>query len=191
MVREGLQSGTRIDLLSVFLHEKYIHSYNFYLSGFVKKFLNFCVTYFPSWFLKMAVILSHSHFLHVAFVSIMVFQTFDRMMFGTLTFPGSRWYVLTVRDPQMVRNQKKLGIHCFRHNKWHDSSSMKSGRKTALTKMWQERWPTGFGYIITPPANSAQFVKERKKLKYKDNDYLQWTHQNWTKTSQLQATCFK
>jgi len=37
------------------------------------------VVYFPCWFLKMAIILSHSHFLHVAFVSIPVLQTFDRM----------------------------------------------------------------------------------------------------------------
>jgi len=70
------------------------------------------VAYFPSWFLKMAIILSHSHFIHVAFVSIMV-QTFDQMIFGTLTFPRTRWYVLTVRDPQMVHDQKKLGNHCL------------------------------------------------------------------------------
>ena len=31
VVREGLQGGTRIDLLSVFLHKKYIHSCSFYL----------------------------------------------------------------------------------------------------------------------------------------------------------------
>ena len=62
---------------------------------------------------KMAIILSHSHFLNVAFVSIMVFQTFDRFIFGTLTFSGSRWYVLTSQDPQMVRDQKKFGNHWF------------------------------------------------------------------------------
>jgi len=38
----------------------------------------------------------------------MVFQTFDRIIFGTLTFHGIRWYVLTARDPQMVRDQKKV-----------------------------------------------------------------------------------
>ena len=58
----GLQGGTRIDLLSVFLHKKYIHSYIFCLPGSVNKFLNFCVAYFPCWFLKMAIILSHSIF---------------------------------------------------------------------------------------------------------------------------------
>ena len=41
-----LQGGTRRDLLSVFLHKKYIHSCSFYLSGSVNKFLNFCVAYF-------------------------------------------------------------------------------------------------------------------------------------------------
>ena len=114
VVREGLQGGTRIDLLSVFLRKKYIHSYNFYLSGYVNKFLNFCVANFPSWFLKMATILSHSRLLHVSFVSTMAFQTFDRLIFGTLTFPGTRWYELTVRDPQMVRDRKKFGNHWFR-----------------------------------------------------------------------------
>jgi len=60
----------------------------------------------------MAIKISHSLFVHVAFVSILVFQTFDRMIFGTLTFPGTRWYVMTVRDPQMVRDQKKFENHC-------------------------------------------------------------------------------
>ena len=115
VVREDLQGGTRIDLLSVFLHKHYIHNYYFHLSGSINKFRNFYVAYFPCWFLKMAIILSHSHFLYVAFVSIVVFQTFDRIIFGTLTFPGTRWYVLTARDPQMVRDQKKFGNHCSRN----------------------------------------------------------------------------
>jgi len=46
-------------------------------------------------------------------VSIIVFQPFDRNIFGTLTFPGTRWYVLTARDPQMVCDQKKFGNHCY------------------------------------------------------------------------------
>jgi len=77
--------------------QKKIHSCNFYLSGSVNKFLKFCVAYPPSWFLKMATKLSHSHFFHVAFISILVFQTPDRIIFGLLIFPGTRWYVLTVR----------------------------------------------------------------------------------------------
>jgi len=56
----------------------------------------------------MAIKISHSHFVHIAFVSILVFQTFDEMIFGTLTFPGTRWYVTTVRDTQMALDQKKF-----------------------------------------------------------------------------------
>jgi len=37
-------------------------------------------------------------------MSIPAFQTFDRMIFGRLIFLGARWYVLTVRDPQTVRD---------------------------------------------------------------------------------------
>jgi len=33
------------------------------------------------------------------------------MIFATSTFPGTTWYALTVRDPQMVRDQKKFGNH--------------------------------------------------------------------------------
>ena len=54
----------------------------------------------------MANIIPHSRFIHVTFVLILVFQTFDRMIFGRLSFPGTRWYVVTVRDPQIVRDQK-------------------------------------------------------------------------------------
>ena len=54
----------------------HIHSYSLHLSSSVTKFLNFCVAYFPCWFLKMAMIISHSHFVHVAVVSILVFQAF-------------------------------------------------------------------------------------------------------------------
>jgi len=59
----------------------------------------------------MTIKISHDHFVHVAFVPILVFQTLDRMIFGTLTFPGTRWYVTTVRDTQMVRDQKKFENH--------------------------------------------------------------------------------
>jgi len=89
VVREDLHGSTRIDLLSDFLHKKYIHSYNFYLSGSINKFLNFCIAYFPCWFLKMAIKFSHSHFLNTNLystkcVSILVFQTVDRIIFGTV-----------------------------------------------------------------------------------------------------------
>ena len=90
-----------------FLHKK-IYSQPFYLSSSVNKFLNFCVATLPLLVSKNG---HHSHFLHVAFVLILVFQTFDRIIFGTLTFPETRRYVLTVRDPQMARDQKKFGNH--------------------------------------------------------------------------------
>ena len=59
----------------------------------------------------MAIKISNSLFVHVAFVSILVFQTFGRMILSTLTYPGTRWYVMTVRDTQMVRDQKKFENH--------------------------------------------------------------------------------
>ena len=89
--------------------------------------MSFCVAYFPCCFLKMAIKISHSHFVHVAFVSILVFQTFDRMIFGALTFPGLRWYVMTVRHTQMVRDQKKFENHWFRR-----SLSDKTGQTLTL-----------------------------------------------------------
>jgi len=61
----------------------------------------------------MSIIISHSHFLHVAFVSVLVLQTFDRMIFGRLSFPEERCYVVTVREPQMVRDEKKFGNRCI------------------------------------------------------------------------------
>jgi len=42
----------------------------------------------------------------LAYVSILVFQNFDRIIFGRLSFPGARWYVVTVWVPLMVRDEK-------------------------------------------------------------------------------------
>jgi len=66
----------------------------------------------------MATIISHNHLVHVEIVLILVFQTFDRVIFGRLSFPGTRWYVPTVRGPQVVRDQKKLGNHRRRPQKF-------------------------------------------------------------------------
>jgi len=52
----------------------------------------------------MASVISHRHFVHIIIVSILVLQTFDRMIFGRLSFPGAGWYVVTVWVPQTVRN---------------------------------------------------------------------------------------
>jgi len=40
----------------------------------------------PCWFSKMTILISHSHFVHVVFVSILVFQSFDRMTVGRRVF---------------------------------------------------------------------------------------------------------
>ena len=49
--------------------------------------------YFPCWYSKMTIIISHSHVVHVVFVSILVFQSFDRMTFGRRVFleQGGTW----------------------------------------------------------------------------------------------------
>ena len=62
----------------------------------------------------MGIILSHSHFVHVAFVAILVFQTFDRMIFGIKSFHERRCYAVIARDPQMVSDQKKFRNYSFR-----------------------------------------------------------------------------
>jgi len=63
----------------------------------------------------MAITISHSHFGHVAFVSILVFQTF------VIEWYLEDWVFLeqgvvsgdSIRDLQMVRNQQKFGNHCL------------------------------------------------------------------------------
>jgi len=40
----------------------------------------------------MAFILSHSTFVHAAFVSSLVYQTFDRSILGRMRFPGTRCF---------------------------------------------------------------------------------------------------
>ena len=74
--------------------------------------LTFCLIFvcFPCWFSKMTIIISHSHFVHVVFVSILVFQSSDRMTFGRRVFleQGGTWWQYGA-DSQMVRHQKLFG----------------------------------------------------------------------------------
>ena len=154
MVREDLQGGTRRGLLSVFLYKKYIHSCSFYLSGSVNKFLNFCVAYFSCCFLIMAIKISHSHFVHVGCVSILVFQTFDRMIFGTLTFPGTRWYVMKVRDTQMVRDQKKFENHW--PNGRADTRALTSGVTRCLSQGAKLGWRGPTGHRKGPTSQNSE-----------------------------------
>jgi len=61
----------------------------------------------------MTITISHSHFVHVAFVSILVFQTFviEWYLVDWVFLEQGGIHAVTVRDPQMVRDQKKFGNH--------------------------------------------------------------------------------
>jgi len=123
VVCKGFQGGGWMDLL--FLEKNYIHSYNFYLLDSVNKFLNFCV-------LRLLALKWPQKFLQQFCSCRNCFQTFDQMIFGTLTFPGTRWQVLTVRDPQMVHDQNKFGKH------WLNASIKQEAANCLLTlKPWQ------------------------------------------------------
>ena len=111
VVREGLRDG----LLSIFLPQKNIFT-AIVFACWVLLINSWILCSLLLWLVSKMVIIFRTFsqpLVHVAFVSIPVFQTFHRMIFGTLTFPETRWYVVTVRDPQMVRAQKKFGNHCF------------------------------------------------------------------------------
>ena len=98
MVREGFQDGALKVFPTVFLHKIYIHIYSVYLSGSVNKFwkkIHLCVI--------PLLVLKNGHY--------KIPNVCDQMIFGRLTFPGTRWYVLAVRDPQVVRDQKNFGNH--------------------------------------------------------------------------------
>jgi len=108
MVREAFQDGARIGLL--FLDKNCIYSYNFI--HWILLINSWISVFCPCWLWKWPQKFSHP------FVSCRnCFQTLDRMIYGTLTFPGTRWYVLTVREPQMVHDQKKSGNHWLNANK--------------------------------------------------------------------------
>ena len=93
MVCEGLQGNTRVGLLSVLLNRNIFTPIAFTYRVLL---ISSCIyLYFPYWFLKMTIMISHNHFAYVAFASILVFQTFDRMIF--VSFPGTRWCGATAR----------------------------------------------------------------------------------------------
>jgi len=33
------------------------------------------------------------------------------MIFSSMRFPGTKWYVVTAHSPQLVRDQKRFGKH--------------------------------------------------------------------------------
>ena len=109
----GLQGGTRIDLLvSVYLHKNI----------FIVMFFTYRVLLINSWiFLYLFFKNGHYNFSQsLSTHHICVNSGFPNyikldnwMIFGIQSFPGARWYVVTVRVPQMVRDEKKFGNHCY------------------------------------------------------------------------------
>jgi len=96
-----------------FFSKNYIHSYSFYLSSSFNKFLNFCVACFLCRFLKMANIISHSHFVHVAFVSILIFQTLVEWYLAHWVFleQGGTWWQYGIHRWCAIR--KSLGTNAL------------------------------------------------------------------------------
>ena len=67
----------------------------------------------------MSIIISHSHYLHVAFVPVLVFQTFDRMIFGRLSFleKGGTWWQYGAHKWYVMR--KSLGTAALHFHHWN------------------------------------------------------------------------
>ena len=104
-VGEGFQGGTRVDLPSVFLSREKI------FTAFVFAHVVVLINYHISCASRIGFKNSHYNFPQ-QFCSCriwvhLVCQTYDRLIFGRLSFPRTRWYVVTVRYPQMV-----LGKYC-------------------------------------------------------------------------------
>ena len=75
----------------------------------------------------------------------------------------------------------------FVHDKCHDSNAIKLENKTAPNKMRQNKTHR-VGLHLTPRTNSST---KRKKVNYEGNDYLQKTHDNWTKAKERQGPCLQ
>jgi len=138
VVREGFQGGTRIGLLSVFLDKKNIFTAIIFTNRVL--LINFGIFVYLLT-LKIATN-SHTHFFQVEILSILVFQTFDRMIFGILSFPGTRWCVLTVRDPHIVRDQKKFG-----GTTWFEGTRELATRVHELRSKWMRRFAKETKYL--------------------------------------------
>jgi len=67
----------------------------------------------------MAIIISHSHVVHAAFASSLVCQTFERMILGRLSFPGTRCFQGGTRWKYRAHKwytiRKKFGNLCSNH----------------------------------------------------------------------------
>jgi len=130
VVREGLQGGMRIGLLYTFRlsSQKFIHRYVFTYR--VLSINSWIFVYLPC-FLKIAIIISHRHYPHVTFVLIPFSQTLNRMTFGWLSFPGARWYVVTIGSHKWYVMKKSLRTTALKQ-----SIYMKCQCKTVSLLKW-------------------------------------------------------
>ena len=81
-----------------FSSQKICSQLQFLLISLCQYILKYFV-YHPCWLFKRPLWFLTAILVHVAFVSVLVFPTFDRMIFVRLSFPGTRWYLVTVGDP--------------------------------------------------------------------------------------------
>ena len=56
----------------------------------------------------MTIVISHSHFVYVTFVSVLVSQTFDRKIFLRLSFPGTRCYSAGLTNVYAIRKSLRI-----------------------------------------------------------------------------------
>jgi len=126
VAREGPSRWCTNWPVSVVLRKKYICSCCFYLSVSVNEFRD-CMCFR---FQKIITVISRSRFVHVAFMSILVFQTFDRMIFDELSFPekkGTTWWKYGTHKCYVIR--KSLGTHCNLY--WAVSRHLREANKTS------------------------------------------------------------
>jgi len=100
-----------------FSSQKCIHSKSFYLSGPVNKPLNFCAAYVFYWFQKMVIINFSVPFFSCCICVNSGFSNLWSNDICQIKFSGTKWYVVTVRDLQTVRDQKTFVNHWLKPSK--------------------------------------------------------------------------
>ena len=104
MVGESLPSGTRIDLTFIYFFHKENSIHNFCLSGSIYEFLHFHALF--QLIDNNDYYISHGHFAHVAYAWNVVFQIFDRMIFGEWLPDAERIRGDSTRTPGATRSDK-------------------------------------------------------------------------------------
>ena len=96
-----------------FFPKKYFHSKVF--AYWVLLINSGIAVYFLCWFLQIAIIISHSHFVYVAFVAILVFHMLIELYWEDWVFleQGGSWWQYRTHKSYKIR--KRLGtMHCNR-----------------------------------------------------------------------------